>query len=522
MLDNNQNIQDSYEVVVVGAGNGGLTAATELAMKGVKVLLIEQHNLPGGFATSFVRGRFEFETSLHELNSWGPDDNKGGVRNLLEGKFGLDTEFLPVPEAYRLITTRKGEAISIALPFGIENFIESIEKAVPGSKEGLKKFFEIAEECSAAFDYIGKMKGKPDQSVLFKDFTNFLRTAAYSASEVQTALDIPQKAIDIMSAYWCYLGLPLNRINFTIFAMMLHSYLTRGAYIPKKRSNEFTSALDLKIREFGGHILYNTRVEKILVENGKVIGIETSKGDKINTNHIVVNVSPTLVYNKLIYPKSEVPEIAYKDINARIHGLSAFVVYLGLNASAEEIGLSEYSYFIMETMNTEKVYESWSKLKAPIGQATVCLNVANPGCSPPGTSILYITTLFRPEVWYDVKQEDYVKIKNEIAEELIKQFEKATHTQITKYIEEIEIATPVTFARYTRTYNGIIYGYELEPWDSLLPRFMMMNEDNYIDGLEFCGGFWRRGHGYSSSLASGSLAALLTLAKLMKGGGKNE
>jgi prolycopene isomerase len=366
------------------------------------------------------------------------------------------------------------------------------------------------------------MKGKPDQSVLFKDFTNFLRTAAYSASDVQTALDIPQKAIDIMSAYWCYLGLPLNRINFTIFAMMLHSYLTRGAYIPKKRSNEFTSALDLKIREFGGHILYNTRVEKILVKNGKVIGIETSKGDKINTNHVIVNVSPTLVYNKLIHPKSEVPEIAYKDVNARIHGLSAFVVYLGLNVSAEEIGLSEYSYFIMETMNTEKVYESWSKLQAPIGQATVCLNIANPSCSPSGTSILYITTLFRPEVWYDVKQEEYVKIKNKIAEDLINQFEKATHTQIKKHIEEIEIATPMTFARYTRTYNGIIYGYELESWDSLLPRFMMMNDDNYIEGLEFCGGFWRRGPGYSSTLASGSLAALLTLAKLMKGGSKNE
>jgi phytoene dehydrogenase-like protein len=522
MMESNQKVVESFDVVVIGAGNGGLTAATDLARHGIKVLLVEQHNLPGGFATSFVRGRFEFETSLHELNSWGPDDNKGGIRNLLEGKYGLDAEFIPVPEAYRLITTRKGEEIDIALPFGIENFINSIEKAVPGSKEGLKKFFEIAEECSAAFDYIGKMKGKPDQSVLFKEFTNFLRTAAYSASEVQIALDIPQKAIDIMSAYWCYLGLPLNRINFTIFAMMLNSYLSRGAYIPKKRSNEFTSALDLKIRELGGKILYNTRVEKILVKDGKVIGIETSKGDKINTDHIIANVSPTLVYNKLIYPKSEVPEIAYKDVNARKHGLSAFVVYLGLDGSPEKLGLSEYSYFIMKTAKTEDIYESWSKLQAPLGQATVCLNAANPDCSPSGTTILYITTLFRPEVWYDLKQEDYVKIKNEIADELITQFENATNTKIHDHIEEIEVATPITFARYTRTYNGIIYGYELESWDSLLPRFMMMNEDNYINGLEFCGGFWRRGHGYSSSLASGNLAAMLTLAKLTRRGDKDE
>lgn len=522
MSNINQKLEESYDVVVIGAGNGGLTATTELARQRIKVLLIEQHNLPGGFATSFVRGRFEFEPSLHELDSWGPDDNKGGIRNLLEEKYGLDAEFIPVPEAYRLITTRKGKNIDIIMPFGIENFINAIEKVVPGSKEGLKKFFEIAEECDAAFDYIGKMKGKPDQSILFKDFANFLRTAAYSASEVQTALDLPQKAIDIMSPYWCYLGLPLNRINFTIFALMVNSYIKRGAYIPKKRSNEFTSALDLKIRELGGQILYNTRVEKILVEKGKVIGIETSKGDKIKTNHVIANTSPTLVYNKLIYPESEVPSIAYRDVNARKIGLTAFVVYLGLNRSAEELGLSEYSYFIMDTMDTEEIYESWSKLQAPLGQATVCLNIANPDCSPPGTTILYITTLFRPEVWFNVRQEEYVNIKNKIAEKLIIQFEKATNSNLRNHIEEIEIATPITFARYTRTYNGVIYGYELESWDSILPRLMMMNEDNYINGLEFCGGFWRNAYGYSSTLASGSLAAKLTLAKLMKRGDKSE
>ena len=299
-----QNIEQSFDAVVIGAGNGGLTAAAELARKGAKIILLEQHNLPGGFATSFVRGRFEFETSLHEINAWGPEDNPGAVRRLLERKFGIDTEFIPVPEAYRLITTDPQEKLDVVMPFGVENFIEAIEKEVPGSRDSLVKFFEIAQECYNAFNYIGRMRGKPDQGTLFKKFTNFLKTAAYSASEVQTALKIPKKAIDIMSAYWCYIGLPLGRINFTIFAMMLSSYLNRSGYIPKLRSNGYTTALDKKIREFGGIIEYNTRVERILVENGNVVGVETSKGDLINTNHVIANVSPTLVYNKLIYPKT--------------------------------------------------------------------------------------------------------------------------------------------------------------------------------------------------------------------------
>ena len=61
------NMVKNYDAVVIGAGNGGLVASARLAKEGKKTLLIERHNLPGGFATSFVRGRFEFEASLHEL-----------------------------------------------------------------------------------------------------------------------------------------------------------------------------------------------------------------------------------------------------------------------------------------------------------------------------------------------------------------------------------------------------------------------------------------------------------------------
>ncbi|MEJ2249843.1 MAG: NAD(P)/FAD-dependent oxidoreductase, partial [Candidatus Lokiarchaeota archaeon] len=98
-------------------------------------------------------------------------------------------------------------------------------------------------------------------------------------------------------------------------------------------------------------------------------------------------------------------------------------------------------------------------------------------------------------------------------------FEKATGTSIKNNIEEIEIATPMTYSRYTGTYNGIIYGYEPESWDSLVPRLMSMGEDNHINGLEFAGGFGRRCHGYSSSLKDGETSALLTLQRLRQNEG---
>jgi phytoene dehydrogenase-like protein len=129
-----------------------------------------------------------------------------------------------------------------------------------------------------------------------------------------------------------------------------------------------------------------------------------------------------------------------------------------------------------------------------------------------------ITTLYRPEAWNNVTSLDYVKVKNKVASDLIAHCEQATGAPIREHIEEFEVATPQTFARYTGSYDGIIYGYEPEPWDSLIPRMMSMKDDKHFEGLEFCGGNAFRCHGYSSSFMSGQTAALLTWRDLIKEG----
>ena len=94
--------QRRYDAVVIGAGNGGMAAACQFAVNGRKVLLLEQQNIIGGFSTSFVRGRFEFEASLHELCELGPADDKGILRRMFDD-LGVEVDWVPVPEAYRLI-----------------------------------------------------------------------------------------------------------------------------------------------------------------------------------------------------------------------------------------------------------------------------------------------------------------------------------------------------------------------------------------------------------------------------------
>lgn len=92
-----------FDVVVCGAGNSGLSAGIQLALAGKKTLIIEQHNLPGGSASSFRRGRFEIEPSLHELCDVGSEDNPGEVRNLFN-EYGIDIEWNECPDCFRVIS----------------------------------------------------------------------------------------------------------------------------------------------------------------------------------------------------------------------------------------------------------------------------------------------------------------------------------------------------------------------------------------------------------------------------------
>lgn len=497
-----------FDVVVIGAGNGGLSAAANAAKLGMKTLLIEQHNLPGGYASSFRRGRFEFECALHEFCDIGPEEEPGTVRTMLDG-LGAAVEWLPVPEAYRLITTDEGKKnLDIAMPFGIEAFIEAMERAVPGSRKSVEGFIALGKQVLDAMAYIGKSKGKGDPREMQRLHGDFLKSASYSVNRVLRALKMPKKAQRILNAYWCYLGVDCNTMNFALYAAMVFRYLSGGGWIPKHRSHALSLAMESRIRSLGGEIWYNTRVEKILLEQGAACGVQTTAGSVL-CNHVIASCSPHAVFGSMIDP-AQIPQRQTRAVNARKLGMRGFVVYLGLNRSADALGLNDYSYFIYGSMDTVKEARRTRCFNDHPMMAAVCLTRANPDCSPDGTSILSLTTLYGSDIWGAVRPEDYVAKKREVAERMIRYFESRVGVELMPYIEEIEIATPATLARYTENPQGAIYAYEYNDWDTLLPRLMMVKEDQIIRGLRFAGGYGPRGYGYNGTYLGGEFAAKMT------------
>lgn len=494
-----------YDAIVVGAGMGGLAAANVLAKSGKKVLLLEQAHTAGGFANSFVRGRFEFEVSLHELCGFGRYDLPfGPVRGLFD-KLGISDriDWVDIPDAYRMITLDK--KYDVTMPFGIKEYINKLEEYAPGSSEEAKRLFETGETVRKEIEALARPMGKLGKAAVMLKKRVLLRTGGYSFNEVLDTFELSDRAKDILRAYWAYLCIDLDTLDFVHYIQMLCSYIELKSVVPKNRSHEMVNCLVDCFRENGGEIWLNSEVTEIMTHDNAVTGVKLSDATEIRSSVVVCNCSPHNVFGKMM-KKEAVPEYDRKRTNARTFGGRGFCVFLGLNKSAEELGLKDYSYFIFPDMDTKKQFARMARPETNDVQNTVCLNAVYPEASPEGTCMLCMTTLFTESWWSDVTPEEYMKEKEKFALHMIENFEKATGIDLKNNIEEIEIASPATFSRFTGTPDGTIYGYLGKKGDGVVARRMEKTECT-VDGLYFAGGFGNMLLGYSSALSSGRSVA---------------
>ena len=512
-----------YDVVVIGAGNGGLMAALRASKMGLKTLVIEKNNTVGGAAASFVRGRFEFEASLHEIPDFGEGELRGNLGKLFD-ELGIKVDWLQIPYAYRLVVADGPDiSLDVTVPHGVEKFKAFMEEQCPGCGDKIDLIFEAAAEMERGLDYNGRSRGRPDPEVLKNEYSLYCKLMSLSAGEFFRTIGLPQKAIDIMSAYWPYQGSDMDTIDASRFILMIAGYFGAGAYIPSLRSHEIANAIEKRARECGCDFWYNTEVVKIGTKDGAVDSVTTADGVTVNTCAIISNVFPETVYNKMLDDKSLIPEFELKKANARTLGFRGLVVYLGLDKSPEELGIKDYNVFINSTTDTKVLFEH-SASKGMFGDekmdnvTVTCLNIVKPDCSPAGTTHFAITVACASDLWDSVTEDDYAAKKRLIANKLIDRVEEVLKLDLRPHIEEISIATPVTFARYMGTPQGSIYGYHSARWDGMSARTLSTGAEQSVPGLYFCGAHGNRLSGFLPTLAGGDQIARPVMGYVMGGG----
>lgn len=488
-----------YDCLVVGAGNSGLVSALSLVNDGYKVLVLEKNNNIGGLSRSLVKGRFEFETSLHNLYLNGTSLNEYRIENILKNNnVSNEINFSTISELCRVITPE----IDYTMPLGINKFTKKMEEIVPGSEESIKLFFDLAKESREALDYIVKNKDNVDYDYIKENYNNFMRIASYSVSKVLDTIGMPIKAQEIINIMWIYFGSTETELSFVEYAVFMLNAIEYGLQVPSDRSYDVSLTLADAFLSRGGEIRYNNEVINLLVDDGKINGVKLKDGEIIYANKVIVNSLLSNVYGKLI-DANEIPRKALKNINKRELGGRLFSVHLGLNRSAKELGLENYSYIIYQSLDSDVEYNRMKQLTNG-NQVAIVHNNAIKNASPAGTCMISLNTVFFDDSFgKSLEKENYYEEIDEIVHRLIEVFEKNTKVRILDYIEEIEIVSPIDNIEISGALDGNTYGYKLTGLDNLLPRLLNSKNEAYIEGLYTCGGFDGDLYGYNSSFASG-------------------
>ena len=481
-----------------------MSAAATTSRGGLKTLVLERHNLPGGSASSFVRGRFEFETALHELCDLGMEERPGSVRTLFK-EYEADMKWHIEKNLFNLIVPGK---TNVVLPTGIEAFTEKMEELVPGCEESVREMLRLGELAAEAQKYA--MSSDKNGLVMLTKYADFLRLASLTTQEGFDAIKMPKKAQNIINTYWCYLGATPEHLDFLTTVQMIYKYVHLYPGQPDKKSHNLSLSLVDVIRRNGGSIWYNCEVEKILFKNNKAIGVRLADGRELYADHIIANCSPSTIMGRMLPEGVTPPEKSVKLANARNLALELETMYVGLNRSAEELGIKEYSTLIMSDEDPMDQMKKANGEEKGVFIAN-CLNVIIPEASPEGTCTLFFTTFGDSKFWSKVKPEEYYKIKNQRMEDWVDYYEKVTGITIRPYIEEIAFATPASFCRYLNTPNGTPYGYQIYKWDNIINRLNSMDEEQMFEGLRVTGAAAENCDGYNLCYANGNIQGKKTL-----------
>ncbi|MDR1421641.1 MAG: FAD-dependent oxidoreductase [Coriobacteriales bacterium] len=504
-------METEYDVIVIGAGNGGNAGALTLQKAGKKTLLLEQHDITGGCGSSFVRGRFEFETGLHQLYGVGDiyTGEKGYLRRLFETLGVWDKiEFVPQEEAFRLAFKGMGE---IALPNTREGFVGELQDFFNTEKEAIAQYQDLVERTGLEFmrlyDFVAE-----DRPITQEEFP-----CLFEYGQV-TGLEMLNKYFEnamLKGVYQClygYLGIPIERIPFPILAALYER--TGGSWNVKGTSASMTAAVTNTFIDLGGTLKLNTRVKKIIVEDNIVKGVETESGETFHAPVVLCNVGRINAYIDLI-DNDLVPEDLYADLRVSNPSQGIFGMNIGLDCTAEEVGLENATSFLMPAPGTMKPQRYEYNLRqldyVPLEYVSV-YNIDDPDYSEEGTCVLTVLTSKVTDPFVEYPPEQYHDVKFKYAEKMLDYFYDF-YPEVKDHIEEIEIFTPMTLQRYIGSINGGIYGVDSHMKDLIASK---LDARSPIGGLYFCGASFMFG-GFHTTFMGGYTAARVVLKDMREG-----
>ena len=455
---------EEFDSIIIGSGAGGLATALCLARAGQKVLVLEQHSVPGGWCHSFTLNGQRFSPGVHYI---GLLDEGQSTSDLYQG-LGVANDiifFRMKKESYDhcIIAGKKYD-----LPAGIENLQKSLIHQFPKEEKNIKEYLFLIKKVNEQLQMIPKLKGFWQHLIVPYTMKHFGKFALFTLKRVIDwhIKDATLKAV--LNAQCGDHGLPPNRASFPVHCSVMNHYFDGGFY-PMGGGSGIVKAMTTKIKSFGGVVRTQQSVEKILVDNKKAYGIQLADGTKILSKNVISNADPSTTYLKLI-GKENISKSLTKKLENTKYSVTSLILFLTLDLDVTQFGIDSGNIWNFKSEDIDAHFDTLTKGNILEGDEfpaffLSCTTLKDPVSFNGRYHNFEVVTYVNYDSFKEFNDSEdyhspkYEAFKNRIIEKFLYSVEKIIPTA-KNHIVQAELGTPKTNQFYVKTTNGNVYGTE--------------------------------------------------------------
>ena len=508
-LVNDTLLRDTYDVIVVGAGLGGMTAASLLAKRGLSVLMIEQQAKPGGSCTSFRRDGVTFDVGTAMLYGF-------GERGFKPFRFLINELEEPVEVvAHATLARMTFEGQPITFWPDVERFLQELDRLFPEEKEGLRAFYRDLYKMYENIVLKNEVIVPPSEFSPRQGLRRLL-TGPLQMIKMQKLLDTSVRSLldryfkgeavinffDKLCSAYCYTT--ADETPAVLAATMFLDNHIGGVYYPAGGAQMLPNKIEKAFERLGGQVLYRTLVDEILIRDGQAYGVRLQNGVEIHAERVVANATVWNLYGKLVRPEHIPPErLAWAQ--ALVPTFPSMTLYMVVDRAALPADMLPWEVFI----ENRAVIDS--------SDLTLYINaLVDETLCPPGKLVI---TAIAPnlEPWPapgspEDHSDAYFEQKQAQAQRMLDQIEQH-FPGFCSHIETLIVGTPTTIERYLLKNGGAVGGPKNTIGQQMLKRLHARSE---WKNLYVCGDSTVMATGAPATVVSGVGAANMVLRDLRK------
>ncbi len=444
-----------YDTIIIGSGAGGLTAAVALSNAGQKVLVCEQHGKPGGWTHSFKLEGHLFSPGVHYIGGLNPSEYLDRIFHGLGVSENLEFfELNPDGFDHMFIGDKRFD-----IPKGKQNYIKRLIKHFPNESDGIKKLFKIIDDIGVLMSSVSRGK------IPFSKLAKIKWLWKSGGALIHNYVKDPTLRAVLLGQAGDY-GLPPSSVSAFVHTAIMRHYLNGGFY-PKGGAISIPLAFVNALKKNGNEVKLRTPVEKIIIKEGRAIGVQTADGDVFYADNIVSNTDPETTFINLIGREHLSRKLRNK-LNKTKYSTSCVSLFLGVEQNLKKMGLDSGNYWFYEHSDIDKIYS--------LGQTDYIINHPPPGIFMTITSLkdptktkkgmhtieAFSFTNYQAFAKWESepkgdRSKEYNNLKNRIMENMIALLDRRV-PGLKDAILFKNLSTPLTIKHYINSYKGNIYG----------------------------------------------------------------